>query len=311
MGNITKNWDTIFKAGTHTSSNGQIRDWTTGDLDRLVTNTGEDAPIVIRHPKDQAQAVEFGKIARLRRFGTLLQAQYRDVPEILNAAVKEGLRLAKSVSIDPAKMIIRHVGLLGAGQDPAVDGLGPANFTAENGDDSLVTYTINQINFEKEDPMDPKDKEIQELKDKVKALETGNEAKALQDSLNHAKSDLETEKTAHEATKQEFETYKKDQADKALSARVDALAETGRILPADKAKTLAFAKAMGDGEATMEFSAPDGTKENITPRENYLRDLEARDPDNAGLLSEFAKPGTAGGTGAVDHDVFKDINSFA
>lgn len=303
-------WDTIFRTGTHTSSNGATRSWTEGELDLLVKNTGDDAPIVIRHPRDQAKAVNFGKIARLRRIGGLLQAQYADVPEILSTAVKEGLKLAKSVSIDPAKMIVRHVGLLGAGQDPAVEGLGSANFTVENGDDSLVTYTINQINFEKEDPMDPKDKEIQELKDKLKALETGKETDKRQAELDEANLALKTEKDAHEKTRQEYEKYKAGQVEKDLQTRVDALAESGRILPAEKDKVIGFAKAMADDKATMDFTAPDGKKETVTPRENYLRDLEARQPDSSGLLSEFAKRSPAGG-GAYPGEDFKDINNFA
>lgn len=318
MGNTDKKWDLVFKAGTHTSSNGQTRTWTREDLDRLVTNTVEDPSIVIRHPKNQDQAVEFGKIARLRRFGDALQAQYRDVPEVLSVAAEEGLILAKSVSIDPVKMIVRHVGLLGAGQEPAIQGLGPANFSADNAGQPLLTYMINQINFEKEGRVDPKDKKIQELEneiktltDKIKALAAGDKAKAAQEELNHARAKLKTEEQAHEDTRQEFEKYKKDQADKALEARVDALAATGRIKPAKKEKTLSYAKAMADTDATMEFSAPDGTKTAVTPRENYLRDLEALDPDKDGLLSEFAKPGGAGGAGDGDPDVFKDINNYA
>ncbi|WP_156968146.1 hypothetical protein [Desulfobacter vibrioformis] len=314
MGNTDKNWDLIFKAGTHTSSNGQTRDWTAKDLDALAANTGGNAPIVIRHPQKHAQAFEFGKIASLKRFGDELRAQYRDVPEILSMAVKEGLNLAKSVSIDPVKMVIRHVGLLGAGQEPAVEGLGPVNFEADDGSgegETLLTYMINQINFEKEGTMDPKDKEIQGLKDKVKALEAGNETKALQGKAGQAQADLKKEQDAHEATKQEFEKFKQDQADKALEARVDALAESGRIKPAEKAKVLSFAKAMADADATMEFCAPDGKKETVTPRENYLRDLEALDPDKDGLLNEFAKPDHAGPAHGNDQDVFKDINNYA
>jgi len=56
-------------------------------------------------------------------------AKYADVPEVLKKAVKEGLKLGKSVSIDPVKMTLKHLGLLGAGQNPAVAGLGGVNFS--------------------------------------------------------------------------------------------------------------------------------------------------------------------------------------
>lgn len=316
-------WDTIFKSGTHTSANGQTRTWSDADLDALAANTGQNAPIVIRHPKDQDKAVEFGKIARLRRFGDKLMAQYRDVPEILSMAVKEGLNLAKSVSIDPVKMEIRHIGLLGVGQAPAVEGLGPANFTATGGADDLLTYVINQINFEKmsaiadtdqgetakETNVDPKDKEIQALKDEIKTLKADNETQAVQEKLNHALDELKTEKAAHEESKQEFEAYKKDRAEQAMETRVDALAQSGRIKPSEKSKVLAFAKALPDGEAVMEFCAPDGSKSSVTPREGYLRDLEALPADKDGLLSEFARAGHAG-PGQDARGEFKNINDF-
>ena len=307
-------WDSIFAAGIQTSSTGKTRNWTEAELDQLVANTGDDSPIVIRHPQDQSKSFNFGKIARLRRAGGILQAQYRDVPEILRIAVKEGLSLAKSVSIDPVKMKIRHVGLLGAGQDPAVEGLGAVSFSADhesgNEGEALLTYLMTQTNFEKEDIVDPKDKKIQELESKIKNLEAGKETEKLQGELDAANHALKTEKDAHDATKAEFAQFKQEQKDQDLQDRVDALADSGRILPAEKEKVLSFAKAMATDEATMEFTAPDGKKETVTPRENYLRDLEARDQDSAGLLSEFAKPDNAG-PGADTGEDFKDINDYA
>jgi len=81
------------------------------------------------------------------------------------------------------------------------------------------------VDFEKlarkGDQVDPKDKEIQALKDKVNALESGNQTQALQSKADEAQADLEKEQNAHQATKQEFEKYKQDQADKALASRVD------------------------------------------------------------------------------------------
>lgn len=317
-----KTWDPIFKAGTHTSSTGITREWTETDLDQLVHNTGKDIPIVIHHPADQSKAVNFGKIASLKRVGAELMAQYQDVPEILSMAVKEGLKLGKSVSIDPVNMIIRHVGLLGAGQPPAVDGLGAASFAAgagtdNNGDKVSLTYTFNQDRGTppkqtKEPVMDPKDLKIKELEDKLAAMEADKTTETLKADLEHAKADLKAEKEAHDATRTEFSKFTKKQEAAALKARVEALTASGRILPAEAEKVLAFAAALPKDKATMEFSAPDGKKETVTPRELYLRDLEARQPDREGLLNEFAKAGHAGrGSQEDDTPDFKDINSFA
>lgn len=305
------NWDTIFRAGTWTSSSGKTKNWTAQDLDRLYeANKGETPPIVMLHPKDQDKAMNFGKIAVLRRTGEKLQAQYADVPEILKLAVKEGLKLAKSISVDPVTMKIRHIGLLGAGQEPAVDGLGAANFSAETGGEALLTYMYDPTTTNKEGQMDPKDQKIKELEGKIKTLEADTESKKLQEDLNHAQDALKKEKDAHQETKDEFSRYKSDQADKALEARVDALADTLRIKPEEKAKTLAYAKAMdADGE-TMEFSKADGTREKVSPRENYLRDLEARQPDPDGILDEFATPDKAS-AGKKEDAVPEDINDYA
>lgn len=312
MSDKGKKWDSVFKVGTWTSMTGTTRNWTPEELDQLVANTDKDVPIVIKHPSDQSKAFNFGKIACFRRDGEFLQAQYQDVPEILSMAVKEGLKLGKSISIDREKMKIRHLGLLGAGQDPAVSGLGPANFssTGDGEGETLLTYMFNQTNFEKEEPVDPKDQKIKELEDKIKSLEAGKQTEKLEADLEHAKKELKTEQAAHDKTKQEFAAYKETQAEDALKARVDALAESGRIKAAEKEKVMAYAKAMANDEASMEFSAPDGKKETVTPRENYLRDLEARDPDKDQLLSEFATHGDHGKAPDAGDD-FKGINNFA
>ncbi len=307
------NWDTIFTAGTHTDSKGRTRTWTENDLDTLVKNTGEDIPVVIRHPESEDSVTHFGKIARLRRVGNKLMAQYHSVPDALKKAVKEGLSLGKSVSIDRQEMAIRHLGLLGAGQPPAVPGLGPASFNAPTGK-SLATYMFQreQENKPEEESMD-KDKIIQELRDEIKDLKTKAEYakkdEETQKALDEAKQKLAEEQASHQETKAAFSKFKGEQEEAALAARVDALAESGRIRPHEKEKTLAFAKALPAGEKTMEFSAADGTKTAVSVRENYLLDLEARPADKDGLLTEFAKNGSP--AASEDMADFEDINSYA
>jgi hypothetical protein len=299
-------WDTIFKAGKHTSSDGRTRDWTNDDLDKLVKNTTENPDIVIHHPADQDKAHKFGKIDVLRRINDKLQAKYKDVPEILTMAVKEGLRLAKSVSIDPVAMKIRHVGLLGADQPPAVEGLGPASFSASSGDDT-ITYLYTQT---KEEPsVDPKETKIKELENQVQTLTSKLEGSETQKKLDHAQKDLKDEKEAHQKTKDEFSAYKKEREEKALESRVTALVDSGRIEPTDKDDTIAFAKNLPDADATMDFSK-DGKTEKVSPREKYLRGFEAREPKKNSLLSEFASSEHAGRKQSEDIDM-KDVNNYA
>jgi len=285
-------WDTIFTAGRHIDSQGRAREWSEADLDELVKSA--DVPLVAFHPADQNKASTFGKTAALRRVGRELQATYTAVPEAVATLVKEGLKLCKSVSIDPQTMRLRHIGLLGAGQEPAVAGLGYLSFAKQSGD----------VEIKLEMGMD-KDQEIAALKQKVAELEAKAAGDESRKALDHAKAELETEKAARAKDAAEFAAYKKEVETAALKARVQRLAETGRILPAEVDATMAFAQAMTGGE-TMDFSK-DGKVEKITAREAYLRGLEARQENHTGLLSEFAKQG-GGKPETLD---LSKINQFA
>ena len=121
-------WDTIFKAGRHTDSQGREREYTVADLHRIAASRGE-IPLVVHHPENIAGAKSFGRASQLRVEGDKLQAQYENVPDELLAAVREGLHLNKSIALDPSTLQLMHVGLLGNGQEPAVEGLGPVCFS--------------------------------------------------------------------------------------------------------------------------------------------------------------------------------------
>lgn len=291
-------WDTIFKAGKQTDSKGRERLWTEAELDQLALST--EVPLVAIHPKSEREVEQFGKTAELRRVGVELQARYKDVPGALHSLVQGGLKLGKSVAIDPVAMRLTHIGLLGADQPPAVAGLGPLTF---NKDEQSIIY------YQMEEGMDEKDKRIQELESQVAALEAARDSSEAQAALEHAKSELKTEQDAHAATKAEFSQFRRQAEDKALAERIDALAATGRIFPADKGKTLVFARAIEGDKAVMTFTKPDGGSEEISPREMYLRELEARPENHVGLLNEFAASGEpAAGKETVD---LSKINSYA
>lgn len=291
-------WDTIFRAGRQTDSKGRERLWTEADLDRLAQST--EVPLVAIHPKGEGKAQQFGKTAELRRVGSELQARYQDVPTVLHSLVQDGLKLGKSVAIDPTSMRLTHIGLLGADQPPAVVGLGPITF---NQDEQTIIY------HQMEAGMDEKDKRIQELEQKVAQLEAAKDSSEAQAALEHARNKLKTEQEAHASTKAEFAQFRQQTEDKVLSDRVDALAATGRIFPADKGKTLVFAQAMEGSKALMTFQKKDGSSEEISPREMFLRELEARPENHIGLLNEFAKDGgPAENTETVD---LSKINNYA
>ncbi len=116
------------------------------------------------HPRDNAPAYGWVK-KNLKREGPYLLAQFRDVcPEFIDMVNKKHFP-KKSISIYGDKTL-RHIGFLGA-MPPAIKGLKDAAFD-EGKESGVIT-----LNFEcefKEDggmEMDPKDKEIQGLKDAI------------------------------------------------------------------------------------------------------------------------------------------------
>lgn len=124
-----------FRTGTWTDSEGTTKDWSGGDLDKIVTaynksvETGErEAPVVVGHPKDNAPA--YGWVESARRTGDRLMLKLRDVQDSFVNTLKEGLFKKRSIALFP-DMNIRHLGFLGAAQ-PAVPGLADVKFEADD-----------------------------------------------------------------------------------------------------------------------------------------------------------------------------------
>ncbi len=108
------NWDKIFVTGTHTDKNGNRREWTEADLDRMVETydpAKREAPVVLGHPRDDSPA--YGWVEKVKRQGSELFARYRKVPEELKSAIEDGRYKYKSIAVYPDGSL-RHVGFLGA-----------------------------------------------------------------------------------------------------------------------------------------------------------------------------------------------------
>ena len=128
----------IFKAGTHTSSNGTTKDYSIKDLEFIASsyNPAEnEAPIVIGHPADNSPA--YGWIESLKVVGDKLLAKPKEVIKEFSEAVKQGLYKKRSISLDKDGKL-RHVGFLG-GAAPAVKGLADIQFN----EPSAVTFEID------------------------------------------------------------------------------------------------------------------------------------------------------------------------
>jgi len=135
-----KDWIPIFKAGTHTDSQGRTETWDEARLDRVVSLYNpehHEAPLVIGHPKDNAPA--YGWAEKIKRVGETLFAKPRQVAAEFASMVNEGWFKKRSVSFYPDGSL-RHIGFLGA-VPPAVKGLPDFAFA----DDGAVTIEFEEF----------------------------------------------------------------------------------------------------------------------------------------------------------------------
>jgi hypothetical protein len=132
------------------------------------------------------------------------------------------------------------------------------------------------------------------LNEKIAALQKENgdlkakltESAKGKDEAEKGKKDAE-EKSAKTAA--EFSAFKGQIASTARKARVEARSNAGKLEPAKKDETRSFAAALAQVEKPVNFSAPDGSKEEISAEERYFRDLETR-PVDARFGANFAAP---------------------
>lgn len=128
-------WIEVFRAGTHTDSQGRTATYTSDDLDQVIANhsDADAAPIVIGHPKTDDPA--YGWTAALKRDGDSLLARFKDVEPHFAAAAEAGRYRKRSVRLVKTGngWMLGHVGFLGA-QRPAVSGLAAMNYSAPEGE---------------------------------------------------------------------------------------------------------------------------------------------------------------------------------
>ncbi len=289
----------LFRTGTHTDSAGNTRTWSMDDLKKIVSQydpTKEEVPAVLGHPKDTAPA--YGWLKRIWIEGERLLGDFHQVADEFVKAIKDGRFKKRSISLD-RHFRLQHVGFLGAAL-PGVTGLKDIEFSASAEFESYE-FTTNEGGKPKEDGMD----ELTKALAKIKELETalGEATKTIEELKGEGKEaeykkQIDAANTKAKEAVDALNEYKKKAADTDLENRVDALIKDGKLLPADKADTLAFAKSMDGEEATMDFSKEDGSTEKVSPRERYLRKLEATEANP--ILNEFAKNGGGSGDDGVD-----------
>lgn len=184
-----KDWFEIFRAGTHTASNGVTKTWTEEEVEKIAENynaqTDHEAPIVIGHPKDNDPA--YGWVEKLKVEGGKLFAKAKQlVPEFLEA-VEKGLYKKRSVSLYPDGTL-RHVGFLGA-VPPAIKGLAELKF--KEGDATEIEFSsstsLGDQLGNQDDERAALEAKVSELNSKIAELNSFKENTAsLQEKLNHA-----------------------------------------------------------------------------------------------------------------------------
>lgn len=119
----------VFRAGTHTSSEGHTRTWTEEDLERIAetynNQSDHEAPVVLGHPRDNAPA--YGWVESLSVKKGVLLAKLTSLTEEFMEWVKAGRYKKRSIALY-ADGLLRHVGFLGA-MPPAVKGLKDVAFS--------------------------------------------------------------------------------------------------------------------------------------------------------------------------------------
>lgn len=207
----------IFKAGTHTSADGRVVTMSVEDLMQIAQAYDPShaaAPLVVGHPELDMPA--YGWVARLSVEGDELVAETRDVAAEFAAMVNKKRFPNRSAAIfleqtpgnpRPGKKYLKHVGFLGA-VPPAIPGLKPVTFSADDGMEHKALYFNFPLTYEKDLMMDKE------------ALE------AQQKALEKKEADLNAREAALKA--QELEAEREAAVNFAAK-----LADEGKLLPAE------------------------------------------------------------------------------
>jgi hypothetical protein len=260
-------WTAVFKAGTHTDSNGNTRRWSEKDLDTIVSNYDaekHEAPVVLGHPAENAPA--WGWVEGLKRTGEVLYAKLKLVPEFMEL-LKKGLFKKRSISLYP-DLNLRHVGFLGA-MPPAVKGLPDLSF--KEGD--FISFDLSDSILDS----NGKRKEVHLLKSFIEKLK-----KLLREEFGEELPESVREKEKGLAEK-EAQLKRKE-----ISAFCEALLKEGRVTPAMMKAGLAnFLEVVSNIEGTYEFAEEGGSEKPADFIRRFLEALPAAVP--FGVHAAFAE----------------------
>lgn len=184
----------IFRTGTHTSLNGQTKEFSEADLDTIASSYDpqqHEAPIVIGHPETNAPA--YGWIEKIKRIGDRLIAFPKQVSNEFAELIKTGAFKKRSISITP-DLQLNHVGFLGAAA-PAVKGLKDVEFTENPDELEFASFEFDPValseekgeNLELEPDLEPNNETVEQLNNhsqlSAQLAQFSNEIASLKSSL--------------------------------------------------------------------------------------------------------------------------------
>lgn len=217
-----KGWVEVFRAGRHTDSGGNTREWTEEDLDTIVSKydpSNHEAPAVIGHPKDNAPA--YAWVEGLKRDGKLLLAKFKQIVPEFAEGVGSGLWKKRSIALYP-DLSLRHVGFLGA-QPPAIKGLKDIEFASG---DELMTIEFSETE-QKENDAESKIKELE-----AQLAEAKQNQEALETKFAEASATALTQEEAAKKLQLELEAIQNETRSKEREVFVDSLIAQGKLTPA-------------------------------------------------------------------------------
>jgi hypothetical protein len=132
-------WIEIFRAGDY----GDKGNFTDSDLDTIASSydpAHHEAPVVIGHPETDAPA--YGWISALKRKGSMLFAQLKQVSPKLEEMLRSGELKKRSAAFYMQPLSLRHVGFLGAAA-PHVKGMADLKF--KDGDYKSFEFEEEQM----------------------------------------------------------------------------------------------------------------------------------------------------------------------
>jgi len=141
----------IFRAGTQTSAQGVVRDFSQSDLQQVADSydpSVHEAPILIGHEMSD-KVPSWGWVKGMKVKGNDLVAQVEFSPQ-MGDYIRDGLYKKVSASFyspeskinpEPGKWSLRHVAMLG-GQPPAVKGLKGFAYSEESAEEGVFDFAM-------------------------------------------------------------------------------------------------------------------------------------------------------------------------